>query len=152
MGKEKGILLSEKFGVNPCLTICSRCGGETNEILLLGKANKYECKKCHKYIIGTRPKKCPFCEDSSYGFTNHGEFEGTYSQRLPASELCDKCKKELREFKEEIAKGGVPWKCDICKSEGVIKSESNFARNFRKEHSKAGIILDKDNCPVCSRE
>jgi len=151
MGKEKGILLSEKFGINPTLTYCPRCGGEGQELLLLGRATEYECGCCHGKIIGTKPKgDCPHCGATGIFYTRIGEFDGSH-RRLPGTEPCDKCKKELEELKEEIAKGGVPWKCDICKSEGVIKSESNFAKNFRKEHPKAGIILDKDNCPVCSK-
>ena len=35
--KDKGITLSPKHGVNPCIPICCWCGKEKNEIALLGK-------------------------------------------------------------------------------------------------------------------
>ena len=35
--KDKGIKLSPKYGVNPCIPICCWCGKEKNEIALLGK-------------------------------------------------------------------------------------------------------------------
>lgn len=34
---KKGIKLSPKHGVNPCIPICCWCGEEKNEIALLGK-------------------------------------------------------------------------------------------------------------------
>lgn len=37
MGKEKGIVLSQKHGLNPTMPVCFWCGEETGEIALMGK-------------------------------------------------------------------------------------------------------------------
>jgi hypothetical protein len=73
----KGIKLSSKYGVNPCIPVCFFCGKEKNELLLLGKIGKrgedieapkeavfdYEpCEACKKLIgdnvlvIGAEPQ------------------------------------------------------------------------------------------------
>ena len=141
------IKLSKEFGVNPSLTCCPRCGEETPEIILLGDAQDYECTSCHKHSIGKRPKECPFCGSSL--IVHRGPYDGSRN-RLPASDLCDKCKKLRKEPKEELAKGGVAWKCQDCESEGMIKHGAEIAVEFRKQFpDKNGIIFTKKNCPVC---
>lgn len=145
--KEPSITLSKEFGVNSSLTYCPRCGGDAQEILLLGNAQDYECSSCHKHIIGKKPKECPFCGSSL--IINQGPYDASRS-RLPGSDLCDKCKELMKELKEELAKGGVAWKCQDCKSEGVIKHDAAMAVEFRKLYpDKIGIIFTKKNCPVC---
>lgn len=144
---EPSITLSKQFGVNPSLTYCPRCGEETQEIILLGNAQDYECTSCHKHIVGKRPKECPFC--GSGLIVHKGPYDGSRN-KLPASEPCGKCKELMKELKEELAKGGVAWKCLDCKSEGVIKHDVEMAIEFRKQYpDKGGIILTKKNCPVC---
>lgn len=141
------ITLSKQFGANPALTCCPQCGEDTDEILLLGNAQDYECSSCHKHSVGKRPKECPFCGSSL--IVHIGPYEGS-RRRLPASDLCDKCKALIKELKEELAKGGVAWKCQDCKAEGVIKHDTVAAIGFRKQHpGKCGVIFTKKLCPVC---
>jgi DNA-directed RNA polymerase subunit RPC12/RpoP len=146
-----GLILSKKHGINPCLTICSRCGKETPEILLLGNAQEYECNGCGGKTIGKSPKgKCPHCGHQTF-FKRIGAFDGS-DRKLPASELCEDCKKEIEFFTQEIEKGGVPWKCTDCKSEGIIKHDAQFAIDFRKQYPTEGFSFSKNNCPVCKGE
>ena len=147
---EPSITLSKQFGVNPSLTYCPRCGEDAPEILLLGNAQDYECTSCHKHIVGKRPKECPFCK--SVLIVHRGPYDGSRN-RLPASDLCDKCKELIKELKEELGKGGVAWKCQDCKSEGVIKHDVAVAIEFRKQYpDKGGITFTKKNCPVCGQK
>ena len=142
-----GIILDKKLGVNPVLTYCPRCGEATNELLLVGTAAKYECTNCQRKFIG-RPRVCDNCGSST--FTNLGKIDGTH-ERLPATDICDNCKKEIKEFNEEIEKGGVAWKCEDCGNTGVIKHTAAFAKDFVKEHGKhAGVLFNKEMCPVCN--
>ena len=144
-----GITLSKKHGVNPCLTVCPRCGKDSPELLLLGNTKEYICKGCGGKIIGKYPKgKCPHCGYRT-AFSLVGEFDGMH-KKLPASDLCDICKAEIKMLEEEIAKGGVPWRCSDCKSEGVIKHNAEFSIDFRKQYPVEGFTFSKDNCPVCS--
>lgn len=143
-----GIILSKKFGVNPTLTYCPRCGGESQEILLVGNAQEYQCTSCKKSIIGKKPKECPFC--GSVLIIKIGPFDGTRT-KLPATDVCDKCKENLAELKSEIEKGGVPWRCSDCKAEGVIKHDTDIAIEFKKLHPEmAALTLSKKTCPACN--
>ena len=146
---EPSIRLSEKYGANPAMLACPNCGKDNGEIALLGKVQEYECESCHGKIIGKRPKKeCPHCQARS-GFINHGEFEAAFGTRLPGN-LCDDCKKKIEEVKAEIEKGGVPWRCKDCGSEGCIKHDAEIAIDFRKEHGdNIGMEFSKVDCPVC---
>ena len=54
----KGIPLSPKHGVNPCIPVCAFCGQEKNEIALLGKL-KGDAEAPKHAIIDFRPcEKC----------------------------------------------------------------------------------------------
>jgi rubrerythrin len=148
------VLLDEELGVNPTMTYCPRCGGQTNELALVGRAYKYRCKYCGIIVVGRNPKRCPNpdCNGRFGDFVNEGKFDGTH-EKLPASYLCDNCKKEIEEFKLEVEKGGVPWRCSDCGSEGVVKHDSDFAKKFREVQGKGvGVMFSKETCPVCNKE
>ncbi len=140
--------LSDKYGANPHMTFCPRCGGDTNELVLTGSAAKYECKNCHGHVVGHRPETCPHCRIGR-DFINQGE--PSPWERMPSSDICDECKEDIRVLREEVEKGGVPFKCKDCKAEGVIRHDSEFAIEFRKEHPAGWIMFDRGNCPSCGR-
>jgi len=68
------ILLHPKYGLNPALTICPLCSGETNEIALLGAQNvdgsrtkvpaSQPCEKCIAILERTNIAVCPKCRRS----------------------------------------------------------------------------------------
>ena len=143
----KGILLDKELGINPAMTYCPRCGGETQELALVGRARKFKCTNCGLKILGKKPLACPKCGNSS--FESLGKFDGSY-EKLPASELCDACKAELELFKEEVEKGGVLWKCCDCNCEGVVKHDAPFAIEFVEKNGKnVGVQFSKETCPAC---
>ena len=144
--------LHKEKGLNPKLTFCPRCGGDANEIILIGiHEGKYTCRKCGMISFGSQThNRCPRCEQD-YLMTRTstiGEYE-----KLPASEPCDKCK----EHSEIVKKGGVYWKCSTCGSEGVLKV-SPLSKKVRKLHKipapgKCGIDFEGTQlCPVCYPE
>ena len=57
--KDKGIKLSPKYGVNPCIPICCWCGKEKNEIALLGKL-KGDAEAPRNAVIDYEP--CEECQ------------------------------------------------------------------------------------------
>ena len=57
--KDKGIKLSPKHGVNPCIPICCWCGKEKNEIALLGKL-KDDTESPRNAVIDYEP--CEECQ------------------------------------------------------------------------------------------
>jgi len=78
--------------------------------------------------------------------------ELTPEDRLPASQPCDACQKELAEFDKELKKGGVKFRCKDCQSEGVILAHHPTAEWMRKNHPGCGVELTKEECPRCRGE
>ena len=152
------IMLHKEKGINPYMSYCQRCGGEAEELLLIGANDKvYQCTKCSKKYIGKTFSRT--CQDKSCnGYLKYiGHLEDGI--RLPASEPCNACQQELKEHKEEVAKGGVYWQCNKCGSSGVIKATSGFSAEIRKVHNifapePCGIDFTDEAekyCPVCSK-
>jgi len=143
--------LHPEKGLNPHLTVCSRCGGEGREIILLGNQNKvFKCTSCGQVHIG-RPKK-GLCRKCGNGV----EFERDIDdyERLPG-DLCDNCKEEIKTFKKIVAEGGIYWKCEECHREGVIKVDAPLAKAVRKQLNVSppdacGVALTKKECPACN--
>lgn len=157
------IRLSPKFGLNPGLTCCPRCGGEANELVLAGNAWMYKCK-CGQNVVSSGYPKDPCQKCSLLGktgarhrsnFTRLRAFDGS-RDRVLASEPCETCKAEIKLHREEVAAGGVYWKCCDCHSEGVIKASSPFAQVVRdnlniQAPAPAGVEFGKAHgCPVCA--
>jgi len=93
---------------------------------------------------------CPDCKSQGQ-FTVVRELrEG---ERLPSSELCDSCKKDIALLKATVYAGGVYWRCSDCKAEGAIKKNA-FTEAVRKAHNNltgpCGVEFgQKEGCPKC---
>jgi hypothetical protein len=146
---EKGLLLHPKKGVNPYMTFCRRCGGESSELMLVGARDWIgHCAGCDLTLIGGGP--CPRCGRATKKVRNMEEGE-----RLPSTGPCDACKKEIEAHRAEVAKGGVYWRCADCAREGVIKASAPFAADVRKAHgidapAPCGVEFTKAECPACN--
>ena len=145
-----GILLHKEKGLNPKLTFCLRCGNDANEIMLIGKNDgKYKCSACGMTSYGKQKRdRCPKCEHDFY-MVRTGIIEEY--DKLPASDYCDDCKKEIKAHKEIVADGGIYWKCSKCDRSGVIKVSAPLATEVRRQHGIAppapyGIDFV---CPAC---
>jgi hypothetical protein len=159
------IPLSKEHGLNPALTICPICGGDTNEIALVGNGNKYYCQNHPDYktvCYSTKDFDCPYCRKeqstNSTQYRHHGspvfisKFDGS-REKLTSIEPCDACKKRLEESSEELKLGGVPWRCKECGSEGVVKHNTEYAINFKAMLKEKGLPertgVEFESCPVC---
>lgn len=128
----KGIKLSEKHGVNPCIPVCFWCGEDKNEVAMLGKLPNDEkapmkavldfepCDKCKSFmdqgitLIGVTDKKptsgAPCIGDGLYP-------TGAWSVIKEDSELCQQMLNiESEERRDAILKAK---KCLI--DDGVLK-------------------------------
>lgn len=56
----KGIKVSPKHGLNPCIPVCFWCGEEKNEIALLGKL-KGDQEALRSAVVDMEP--CPKCKE-----------------------------------------------------------------------------------------
>jgi len=150
------IRLHPTKGVNPRLTYCRRCGGDANELVLIGTAEGVY--------------KCSLCGMTHFGYPRRGQCQskgctgGVYKERvledherLPASDFCNDCKKEMKEHEEVVKAGGIYWRCKDCNSEGVIRASAELAIAVRKQTQiqppdPVGFEMDKEMCPMCRGE
>jgi hypothetical protein len=151
------LILHKTKGVNPHLTYCPRCHGEAEEILLLGSNDYiYKCRICNKKYIGI-PKNRECQDKACRGYIEKIRVIED-NEKLPSQELCDKCIKEIKEHSDEVARGGVYWKCDKCNHSGVIKHNAEYAKLVRKTMKinppdPCGIDFTDEAdkiCPICS--
>lgn len=153
MKAEDSIMLDPERGLNPGLTCCPRCGGEGNEIALVGLAKLWKCGRCGAVHVeqGKRPpRKCQKCGHGLFSFVE--DFDG-WKHKVAGSEPCGRCKKELAKFIEIVKAGGVFWRCKDCGAEGVIRA-GEFAELVRKKTEieapeLCGVEFDKNDCPSC---
>jgi hypothetical protein len=144
--------LDKEKGVNPFRTYCPRCGGEGRELILVGN---------RQYT-----QTCPSCGVVNFGGVDHGkcghcqgEMEEVKKVKIPDGELlpgglCEKCEKEVKEFKELVAAGGIYWKCK-CGAGGVVKANTQTAVEFRKAvgvEAPEPVGMKVENCPRCMIE
>lgn len=148
------MLLHKEHGVNSRLTFCPQCGAEGNEIVMLGAHDGiYSCIACGQKHIG-RPKNrtCQACGGVV-------KFERTVGQheRLPGS-ICDECQEKNRAVEQEVARGGIYWRCIDCGSAGALVAENPIAVAVRKQSGikapdPVGLEMSKkEGCPVCGSD
>ena len=146
------IELHSTKGVNPYLTYCPRCGGESPVLVLIGRRTTVlTCIHCGTANIGSRRhEECGKCGERLDG-AKARELEE--HEKLPGA-LCEKCQKEIKEFEVIVKAGGVYFKCSDCGAQGIINGDTEFAKAVR-EHAKVsapepiGAAFTKDNCPQC---
>ena len=147
----KSIILHKTKGLNPRLTFCRRCGKDAEEIVLLGaRDSKRVCTACGTVNYGMSAKEaCGKCKHLLFDSVREpiGEFE-----KLPAHDFCDKCRKELKEWKEIVSEGGIYWKCKNGHT-GVIR-KSPFSDMIREKMKivppePVGVELPERDCPGC---
>ena len=125
------INLDKNGDINAAMACCPRCGETNGEILLLGNKNyKAHCNGCNTEIYGVtqRARKCSNCKESK--LTNHTKID---PYDVIPTNLCDQCINELKILEDEIANGGIYWKCIDCNSHGIIKANSDIAKDVRKK-------------------
>jgi len=142
------MILHKEKGVNPRMTFCPRCGGDGPDIALLGNRDS---------VI-----TCPFCNAANYGafrssdcgscgqpLSNGESRKIEEHERIPGS-LCKTCEEEVENFKKEVEKGGIYWKCR-CSATGVVKGGTELAVKVREESGIAvgPVGVEFEKCPRC---
>lgn len=150
-----GLILHKEKGLNPKLTICPQCGGDAEELILIGiHDKKYKCSHCNQIYFGY-PKRGE-CIKCGFNVTRIGEV-GEY-EKLPASQPCDKCKAKNKAVEKAVAEGGIHWNCKDCGSAGAFGVNHPLSAVVRKQMNiqapdPVGVELNKvDGCPVCSQK
>jgi hypothetical protein len=137
------ITLHPDKGVNPRITTCHSCGVDVGVALIGVHERVYRCKSCNATLLGTRVCKCGSLGAYTRNLEEH--------EKLPI-ETCDKCAARMQEAADEVAKGGVFWRCTKCNSDGAVRAESDLAKNVRKQmniHAPDPCGLEVESCPVC---
>ncbi len=143
------ITLHPKYGVNPHLCTCPRCGKDNNELVLIGTRETILKCNCGQTIYGHRHSEpCPKCGEK-FNFTEVGKIEER--DKIPTS-LCDDCEKELAAEKEIVAEGGIYFRCK-CGARGVIKANAPICAKVRAKLDvpKGPCGIDFDTCPNCEK-
>jgi len=149
---DRSIPLHPTLGVNPRMTFCTRCGGEAQELALIGRYNYKLICDCGFTMYGGRGKltECPGCKRSIYEARKVELEEG---ERVPAGEHCDACRKQEAEFAEIIKAGGILWRCAEYPAHHGAMRPNDFTRQVRKQlktpAGPCGVELTKNECPVC---
>jgi hypothetical protein len=120
------------------MTVCRECGGESQELILLGRRNyKEKCQDCGCWHYGgmdsdkkTGVKTCQKC-GSRGGRIERKELDEY--ERLPSMEPCDKCKEFQQQAELHAKDGAIIGKCLKCHSKFVIKGDAEIAKAVRKQ-------------------
>ena len=120
------ITLHPTLGVNARLTVCSNCGDDGNELILLGNQNfVMTCQDCGMLHVG----KFRDCQRCGSGSLQHRLLEE--GEKIPAG-LCVKCKALKKRSTKEVRKGGIYGQCLECNAGMVFKRGSQIAKATRK--------------------
>lgn len=124
------IPLHKTRGLDPHLMFCPRCGGDTNG-LTIGHTivGTLDDGRELYYMAGHRRKALE--ANGLDRYTHMEPRELKEGEKVPASNVCDKCETEIKNHRIIVTAGGVYWRCTECKQEGVIK-KSTFADNIRE--------------------
>lgn len=146
------ITLHPKLGVNPRLTFCPRCKGDTPELVLVG--------------VNDRVHTCADCGRTCYGFKDHERcpvssckgplrFERRLDdhERLPSDRPCEGCCEEIAKMDVIVDAGGVYFRCENCAAEGVLGHEHPSAIEARERSGIASgpLMIHALSCPACPK-
>ena len=120
-------------------TYCPICGFEADE-LTVGAVLKYYGEDGE--LLGYGHPGGVFAHELIEHEVSYTTKALEESERAPAGEPCVYCAEDIanqrEDFKEEVERGGIHWRCDNCGLWGVIKH--NDSRGFSaRARRKAGI-------------
>ena len=130
--------------LDPHLTICPICGDKTNS-LVIGHTRKAKLPN-GKTVYCTRGqedslKRKLVDQGILHSIRDRLEWKQLDEmERVPDPEPCEKCKAEIQKEQnmliEEVAAGGVYFRCLQCKCQGAFTKESDIAVEVRKQTGK----------------
>ena len=148
---EPKIILHKELGLNPKIASCTQCGEPTNALLLLGHNNYVVTCTCGvQQLAPAKTVRCTACDRIA---TNCRELD-EYEYNIPYG-LCQTCDDRQKAVQQEVAAGGVFWRCTTCHSEGAIKKEHPLAIEVRTQMGidapdPCGVEIN--SCPVCQKD
>ena len=151
MPKEDGIRIDPERGVNPRMTRCVQCGGDTMQIALLGDTDyEFECPACDIKVLGRKGQsRCPKCKKHILKRLRRlDEFEKI------ALGLCPTCEENRHLIDTAVRAGGIMWKCSDCHNTGAIVASHALAVAVREKMNiqpphPCGVEFSNAGCPVC---
>lgn len=159
------IVLHPKLGVNPRLTFCPKCGGDSNSLVMLGIKNYVDtCPQCDAKLYGGADRmhdgdlsnnwRCGRCghRDSSSAFSSNRRELGEH-EKVPG-DLCKNCK----EFYSTLHKAahennGCGVVCERCGSRFVVHGGSPFVKKMRDDNAMPigkPFIVGVPQCENCA--
>lgn len=142
--------------LDPHMTYCPHCGGEGSGITI-GHMRKARTK--HGWVYAIRGQTLRLAQrlvaqgviNNQYDLKWMDTREG---EKIPDTQPCNKCKKEIEEHAAIVRAGGVYFRCSNCNATGVINATSEFAKAVRETHhhtngEPCGVEFSKKDCPVC---
>lgn len=143
------IPLHPKRGLDTHLTYCPRCGGDSNSLIIGRTTVAHVPDKPHKIItcwtFGKGKEIQAELRRKNIDFNTREANEG---ERLPG-DLCKKCEEELTLHRSIVEEGGVYFRCKECGCNGVIKGDSELAKEVRQSsgiEAPNPVGFEFDNC------
>jgi len=128
------IPLSKDRGIDPHLCTCIRCGNVNDQALTMGVIMKAEDNHGASHFAnrgGTRKHEQELAKHNIEIVTNWTEIKDS-SEKIPMG-LCKACEDEIALFEEELAKGGIFFKCKACDQAGMITGNTDLAKAVREQ-------------------
>lgn len=117
------IPLDKEKGLDPHLTHCPRCGGPGSG-LTIGAIRKAKLPN-GQYAYGNVGK----LTQAGKSLMDQGAIRSKYdlhwekledNETVPDTEPCAKCQEDMQMQSDEIARGGVFFKCKECGTQGIV--------------------------------
>lgn len=143
------IVLHKTLGVNPRMTFCPRCGGDGQELVLLGIANFHGYCQQHGHVYGARGNKCPI---ERCGNNLRDVKELLDCERVPGYDICDACTKTVEMQKKVISEGGIAFRCKGCGTEGAIPMSEKMAKLIHDVRAKNALGVEVESCFHCAEK
>ncbi len=143
--REDIIPLHPERGLDPHLTFCTRCGGDTNELTIgvVFKAETADGKKLYANRGQTYKLEKKLNIPLHLEWTEVGERE-----KVPAAGYCDTCTKDLKAQQEMVKAGGIYFRCITCGLNGSLKKNeyTDRIRAHLKIYAPDPCVLQFDKC------
>ena len=120
------IPLNREGGLEPHLCTCPSCNKDTQE-LTIGVLYKAEYEG--QTIYADRDSRAKTRRE--LGNPDIDWIHVKENERVPGN-LCADCEQHFKAVKEEVAAGGIHFKCKECGWEGALKKDSGIAKDVRK--------------------
>lgn len=118
---------------------------------MLGDTNFHGHCSEHGHVFGVYESGRCIAQDKNgrcqNRLTDVKELHG--SERVPAMDICDACKKVVAIQKDAIERGGIAWQCKKCRSEGALLPSEGTQELIDRVKAANCLGVTWGTCPVC---